>query len=281
MEGGRIGVGRGQYVAALGAMLVLFASGCTASTSTSDSADETRTTGASGSTVPASALLPPAETCGGIGGQTAWLDVAGVGRIQTATIGRGDNVAILLHQASSVGLCGFTDYAQRLAEQGVRSVLLNQCGYGQSACDAEAVADVAGSWPKVTAAAVEQARQAGATRITLVGASAGGTLAVVAAAQDPEIDAIVDLSGPITYQGLDAGVAAPSVGQQVLVLTAPEDPAGPTPDEAQALVAKMPPGDKRVLVAADQPGGHGWALLGRTDQWGPLADSVQQVVLGD
>ncbi len=38
--------------------------------------------------------------------------------------------------------------------------------------------------------------------------------------------------------------------------------------------------DKRVFVATDQEGVHGWSLLGGEERWTPLADTVQQVVLG-
>jgi len=241
-------------------------------TTTEASAPETTTTAASAEP------SPPEDTCGGIEGETAWLDVPDVGRIQMATTGSGDKVAVFLHQTNRNGMCGFRAYAERLAEQGVRSVLVNQCGYGESEC--EDGTEVGESWPKVAAAVVAQVRKNGAARVTLVGASAGGTLAIVAAGDDPEIDAVVNLSGPLAFSGLDAEAAAPSVTQQALVATAPGDNSGPTPAEAEALVAKMASTDKRVFVATDQEGVHGWSLLGGEERWTPLADTVQQVVLG-
>lgn len=269
------------------ALAGLLVSGCgsgsdDASPSTTTAGDRATTTEGSApettTTAPSAEPPPPAETCGGIEGETAWLEVPDVGRIQMATIGSGDTVVVFLHEASRSGMCGFVPFAERLAKEGVRSVLVNQCGYGDTEC--ESGATVGTTWPKVAAGAVAEARKTGATRVTLVGASAGGTLAVVAAGADPEIGAVVDLSGPLVYSDLDAQEAAPSVTQQALVVTAPGDGSGPTPDQAEALVAKMASTDKRALIATDQEGVHGLFLLGDEDKWTPLADMVQQVVLG-
>ncbi|QXC61827.1 hypothetical protein KSP35_03045 [Aquihabitans sp. G128] len=275
------------------ALLVVLALGigataCSNSDGSSDADRATTTTTAPTTTTEARptttevAVLPSAaETCGGIDGTTAWLDVDGVGRIQTATIGSGDVVAIFLHQSDRQGMCGFAPFAERLAGEGVRSILVNQCEYGASRCAGGAAAGPAG-WPTVAAAAVAQARTDGATRVVLVGASAGGTLAVATAGVEPApaIDAIVDLSGPIAYGQLDSEPAAAQVRQAVLVITAPDDPDGPTEAEAKALLAAMPSTDKRLELATEQPGTHGWALLGDEGAWTPRADEVSAFVRG-
>ena len=109
-------------------------------------------------------------------------------------LGPGLTTAVFVHEAGSRGLCGFWPYADWLARtKGVRSVLFSQCGAGASQCPAGNAAD---QWLAVTTAAVTWARAHGAGQVTLVGASAGGVVALqVAASISPPVAAVVNLSG--------------------------------------------------------------------------------------
>lgn len=107
----RTGAGpRASRLVGLGAVLVLIASGCSGS---SDEASPSTTSGGR----PATSSADGTTTTG----ETTWLEVPAVGRIQMATIGSGDKAVVFLHQTNRNGMCGFRAYAERLAEQGVRS----------------------------------------------------------------------------------------------------------------------------------------------------------------
>jgi len=218
------------------------------------------------------------EVCGDAspGGEAGWIDVEGVGRIQVGTIGTGEKVAVFFHQGGRGSMCGFAEYASWLAEQGVRSVLVNQCGHGDSECDAGL--PVVETWPAVARAVIADAKGDGATRITVVGASAGGALAMVMAAESPDIHAMVTLSGALDYSGLDSTAAAAEVRQPVLIAVAPEDE--PTPEDLQALGDAISSTEKQVVVVDDQVGDHGWDLLMEGEEWTPLAEQARTLIVG-
>jgi pimeloyl-ACP methyl ester carboxylesterase len=80
-------------------------------------------------------------------------------------------------------MCGFWPYAVGLAQtQHIRAVLFDQCGYGATQCPAASSGDNGPAWTAATTAAVTWARAHGARRVTLVGASFGGIVALHAAA---------------------------------------------------------------------------------------------------
>ena len=151
---------------------------------------------ASAATTAAPAPPPPAELCGGptTKAQSFWLSAPGGAQLSAAVVGTGPTTAVFVHEAGPRGLCGFWPYADWLARtNGVRSVLFSHCGAGASQCPAGKAAD---QWLKVTTAAVAWARAHGAGQVALVGASAGGVVALeVAASLSPPVDAVVDLSG--------------------------------------------------------------------------------------
>jgi hypothetical protein len=115
--------------------------------------------------------------------------------INTGWLGSGDTAAVLLHQTDGHGLCGFLFYADYLAEQGVRVVAMDLCGYGQSFCVGRPLEQDPASQVKVVTDAV---RAEGARRVVLVGASMGGSVSLTAA-KAAEADAIVDISGPAEF----------------------------------------------------------------------------------
>ena len=93
------------------------------------------------------------------------------------------------------------------------------CAWGRSKCQPRLAGEPAGQ----VRLAVDWARAQGAASVTLVGASLGGVTAL-AVGQEAGADAIVDLSGPFSYAGLDsADVAAPRITVPLLVAMAPSD----------------------------------------------------------
>jgi pimeloyl-ACP methyl ester carboxylesterase len=139
-----------------------------------------------------------------------------------AVIGSGPVGAVLIHEYP-LDLCGWWPYARYLARHGIHVLLFDLRCFGRSHCGGgrgHAITDVA--------AATKELRRRGAHTLALVGASMGGTIAVVAAAQLHPA-AVVDLSGERTTNGLtpgiaaDAGAAAPRVTSPALFAVARAD----------------------------------------------------------
>ena len=165
-------------------------------------------------------------------------------------------------------------YAGYLADHGVRALAFDLRCFGASSCPdggrGHATADVA--------AAVAELRRRGARRIALVGASMGGSVAVVAAARLHPA-ALVDLSGERDTTGLtpgveaDAGAAARGVTAPALFAVARGD-RYVTPADMRLIARRARSTAKRVIVMPASAG-HGWdMLLGTSTDWSPLAATV-------
>ncbi len=170
-----------------------------------------------------------------------------------AELGAGPDVAVMVHQVGSSALCGWVPYAAWAAEQGVRLVLVDACGYGESVCSQE-VNDDAAAWLGST---VDWARDHGARRVTLVGASMGGSI-VAATAPEVDVDAVVDLSGPAEWAGVaPLRRAAPRIDVPFLAAAWPGDDG----ISASALrrATEVSPGEPSRFVRTSS--GHGWGML--------------------
>jgi dienelactone hydrolase len=157
--------------------------------------------------------------------------------------------------------------ASYLADHGIRTVALDLCGYGQSFCQVSSQEDPVSQ----VNLAIDALRDDGARRITLVGASMGGSLAV-AAASATKADAVVDLSGPARFDSLDIKTNAPTLTMPILIAfgkaTDPDDLAA-----VRAELAAMPT-QRKQLVVLDE--GHGVELLREpgSTKLSPLAEKV-------
>jgi dienelactone hydrolase len=102
------------------------------------------------------------------------------------------------------------DFASRLGERGYRVLTFDFRGYcpgGEAGCS-EGEKTISAIWEDVEGA-VTALRDEGVSRVGLVGASMGGTASLVAASQEgQDIDALVTLSAPTSFEGL---VATPEV----------------------------------------------------------------------
>jgi dienelactone hydrolase len=113
-------------------------------------------------------------------------------------------VGVVLAHMFTADQRSWWSFAGTLAGQGYRVLTFDFRGYcpgGDGGCSGTEK-DVPKTWEDVVAAAV-YLRSAGATRVMLIGASMGGTAALIAAAQ-PEVgaSAIVTLSAPTQFEGL-------------------------------------------------------------------------------
>jgi pimeloyl-ACP methyl ester carboxylesterase len=212
-------------------------------------------------------VVPLAQVCGAVpvpaGVEQRALPLPSGTALSTAWAGRGTTVAVLLHQTDGNGLCGFLFYADVLVRQGVRVALVDLCGYGQSACvEAQPGSGVV----EQVGAVVAQARDEGARRVVLVGASMGGSVALTTAGP-VRADGLVDLSGPAEFHTSDVERDAPSVTMPALFafgeLTDPADLLA-----VQDALPAMPTRRKKVVTLED---GHGYALLSETGTDRPTA----------
>ncbi len=199
-------------------------------------------------------------------------------RIQVETLGSGPVVAVFLHEKGARGMCGFADYAAWLVgAHHVRAVLFDLCGYGETACPAAAPTPWA-----LTAAVVAWVRAHGAHRVVLVGASAGGGDALMAAARiRPPVDAVVDLSGD-NGDGARMMAAARMLTMPVLYAVAVDDALCPV-STMRSLLRATPGHHSTLTVVRSSPGSHGWDLLPGTSggaRWSPLARAIAHRIIG-
>ena len=270
----RISANPGRFLPVVIALSVVLA-GCT-----TDPPSRPPTT----TSAPAAGPAPPApaELCGGptTPAQSFWLSAPGGAQLYAAVVGTGfTTTAVFVHEAGPRGLCGFWPYADWLAKtKGVRSLLFSQCGNGASQCPPGNAAD---QWLTTTTAAVAWARAHDAGQVTLVGASAGGVVALqVAASISPPVDAVVNLSGERRWQGLDSLAAARRLQVPALFAVAPGDSAVSV-GTMRRLYQAAPVRAKRLVVLAEGAG-HGWELLGGAagTDWSPLAVTVAEWIQG-
>lgn len=252
-------------------MAVTLLTACTSGTATSSPAATTTKASATASTTAAPPLtgtpLPAvgtpaanpatATTLGqrcGVGGDAPLLTLTSTdgSKVAAANIGTGGTVALYFHQNED-SLCGWAQFATLAAQHGVHGLLVDFCGFGQSTCTPAVTADPAAQ----VALAVDWAKANGATRITLVGASMGGSIALANAAK-VKSDAVVDISGPYAWKSVpDAVTSATPLTQPLLIAAATAD-SDVSPELLQAAVEASASTHKVFLKAAS---GHGWQLL--------------------
>jgi pimeloyl-ACP methyl ester carboxylesterase len=153
--------------------------------------------------------------------------------------GTGDTAVVLMHQADG-DLCQWTFDADILATQGIRGFAI----------------DINGNSVDEAVGAVAYLRSQGVNKVYFVGASMGGTTALTAAAKT-QVDAVMSLSGPANYGGMDAEAAVKSITVPVLFAAGETDQ--PFADSARLLYSECASKHKKLLILPT--GQHGVALL--------------------
>ena len=209
-------------------------------------------------------------------GDVVQIPAAG-GTLSAGVIGEGVRGAVLLHQTSGSGFCGWATYGQWLASKGVNVVMLDVCNYGQSTCDDALLKD----WAAQVKAGVDYARTRGATKVTLVGASLGGALAM-GVGQQAGADAIVNLSGPEEWEGVPAALDAANATTVPLLVSAANGDDGIDVDALKAALAASPAAHKRYVTMDGSA--HGWSGisdgLSVDPVFTPLATTVLKWIQG-
>ena len=177
--------------------------------------------------------------------------------------GSGDTAVILLHMSAS-DREAWTSFAQVLAEEGYTALTFDFRGYGDSGGD-RVIEDI---W-RDALAAVRFMRARGFERIDLVGASMGGTAALIVAARE-DLQSVVTLSAPSTFMGLTILPEAVELIEEPKLFVASEGDSGAAV-AAQQLHAVAPrPKQVEVVGGSD----HGIDML-----QGQRGGAVRRLVL--
>ena len=179
-------------------------------------------------------------------------------RLAGHRFGRGKTAVVFAHEARG-GACQWIPFARALARRGYLTIAFDFRGYGRSQTPKR------GAWSRLPAdviAAAKLSRSLGAKKVVAVGASMGGTNAVVAAANARTvIDGVISVSAPTSYGRTDALAAARRLQVPTLYLVGEGDEG--FVEHARLLYDATSSADKRleimnsaqhgVLLASEQP----------------------------
>ncbi len=157
--------------------------------------------------------------------------------------GSGADFVVLAHMRPA-DMDSWFGFASTLAEKGFSALAFNFRGYGASEGSGFAVdVDVD--------AAIDEAVRLGAKRVFVIGASMGGTGAIAAATQRP-VAAVVTLSAPDAFEGVDAVSAASRLDVPALLIAAEDNQ--PYPDDAATIAAASPSPAEVVVLSGSRHG---------------------------
>lgn len=131
--------------------------------------------------------------------------------------GSGEIGVTLAHEFPATDASGWYTPARELARAGYMALAFNFRGYG----DSEGPKQAANATIDVRSAG-EHLRELGAKELVFIGASMGGTASIIAA-QDQEPLAVVSISAPTRFMGLDASLASNAVQRPVLLMASRGD----------------------------------------------------------
>jgi dienelactone hydrolase len=166
---------------------------------------------------------------------------------------------VVLAHMSPADQSSWFDFAERLGREGYRVLTFNFRGYcpgGEAGCS-EGERSTSDIWQDVEGA-IGELRDRGVLRIGLVGASMGGTASLVAASKEgADVDAIVTLSAPTAFEGLDVNAEVlAQVGGAKLFIAGHEDAAAAAAVDALYAETLQP---KRPVILTT--GDHGTDIL--------------------
>ena len=192
-------------------------------------------------------------------------------------VGSGPVGVVLAHEYDN-DLCGAWPFANYLAKRGFRVFAIDMRCFGRSACPQ---GDAAGRVVDDVVAAVAELRHRGVTRVALVGASMGGSAALIAATRvQPPVDAVIELSGEanptsLLHIPLNARAAVPQLTVPAMFVVANLDQYT-TVDETRAMYQADKTADKLLVVlSGGSDGFHGWMVL--TDFSGGFSSTATKV----
>jgi pimeloyl-ACP methyl ester carboxylesterase len=190
-------------------------------------------------------------------------------KLAAAELGAGPHGIVLVHQHGA-DLCGWATFVRPFLDAGYHLLAIDLRCNGYSDCDRDFVADdFDGTYDYASdaGAAAAYLRQAGATKVVLMGASLGAATVFVAGGRYPDrVDAIVSLSlfsSTFNVSGSGDPVrsaedAASKITSPVLIGYAQADASSISRESAKALIAQTAAKATSKVVEGY---GHGWELL--------------------
>jgi pimeloyl-ACP methyl ester carboxylesterase len=189
-------------------------------------------------------------------------------KLAAAELGSGPHGIVLVHQRDA-DLCGWATFVKPFLDAGYHLLAIDLRCNGYSDCDRDFVADnFDGTYDYAgdAGAAAAYLRQAGATKVVVMGASLGAATVFVTGGRYPDrVNGIVSLSlfsSSFNVSGngepRSAEEAAPRITSPVLIGYAEADPSSISKDSAKALIDQTAAKDKSKVVMGY---GHGWELL--------------------
>ncbi|MGH2784392.1 MAG: alpha/beta hydrolase [Actinomycetota bacterium] len=177
----------------------------------------------------------------------------GAQSVQLSGVERGSGLVgvVLAHMLGSSQFA-WDLFADELVDRDFHVLTFDFRGHGQSIGDrspSAAALDLG--------AAVEKLRSLGATKIFVVGASMGGTAALVVAGAQ-KLEGVVSISAPASIERLDATAAVKTLDEPSLFLVGADDDQRYT-DAARSFAAAAP--QPKRLQIIDGTGAHGTDLL--------------------
>lgn len=130
--------------------------------------------------------------------------------------GRG-RVGVTLSHMFQGDATGWYTAARELARAGYLALAFNFRGYGESEGEQQTI-----NAPADIEAATEYLKTQGARDVAFVGASMGGTASLLAA-RSGEPFAVVVISAPVRFRGLDTAIAATEIQRPVLLIASRGD----------------------------------------------------------
>ncbi len=201
-----------------------------------------------GPTLPPPGVDCPAEAARG---RTIRLTNAAGQSIAAVDLGTGTSGVVLAHQSQG-SLCEWLPYGEVLAARGYRVLAFDFAGSGSSSLPVQK------TYVEDVRAAVTHLREQGVTKVVIIGASMGATMSVVAAAAiAPPVDGVIALSPPVTFDGINAERAAPSLRMPALYVAGDTD--GDYAEYARAINAATPADNRHLLVVTTPQ--HGIRLI--------------------
>lgn len=209
--------------------------------------------------VAASALFACADEGADLSGSEAVSFPAADGVMLAGRVfGEGTSAVILSHMrpADQTSWFGFAD---RLAGAGYLVLTFDFRGYcpgGDGGCS-DGERDIGSMWQDVVGA-IDHVRALGATSVSLVGASMGGTASLVAAGREGvDVLAVITLSAPTSIEGLVVdGPLLSRIGAAKLFVAGVGDASANR--DAESLYRLAPPPKRVEIVPSDD---HGTDLL--------------------
>jgi pimeloyl-ACP methyl ester carboxylesterase len=171
-------------------------------------------------------------------------------RLHGHRFGHGTTAVVLAHESRGSS-CMWAPFARTLSRRGYLTLAFDFRGYGRSqepprGASSRLAADVI--------AAARKSRSLGAKKVVVVGASMGGTAAILAAANARTvIDGVIPVSASRGFGRMNAEAAARRLQVPVLYLAGDEDPG--FADDARVLYEATATPDKKLELL--DSGNHG------------------------